>query len=153
MAPPEHAFITDDPVVIAKEAGLRYVTGRRPGIRRERRGDDLRYIGVDGDAVTDARTLDRIAQLGIPPAWERVWISPLANGHILATGRDAKGRKQYRYHDRWRALRDETQPARVIAFGEAPPSRRWRKSWATRPRFAARAMCIPALSRRVSTVP
>jgi DNA topoisomerase-1 len=113
--------IVMDPVQSAKAARLRYVTDNRPGIRREKMGEEFRYIGPDGEPVTDEATLERIKSLGIPPAYTDVWICPLANGHLQATGRDARGRKQYRYHPRWRAVRDETKYERMIAFGEALP--------------------------------
>jgi DNA topoisomerase I len=110
------------PVADAKEAaklaGLRYVTDSRPGIRRRRTGKGFRYIGVDGKPLRDKAERDRIKALAIPPAWRDVWICPTPQGHIQATGRDAKGRKQYRYHARWRAVRDETKYDRMITFGE-----------------------------------
>ncbi len=110
-----------DPVQVAKSAGLRYVNDSRPGIRRKRVGKNFSYIGLDGRPIHDKDELQRIRSLGIPPAWTNVWICPKPNGHIQATGRDAKGRKQYRYHPRWRAVRDETKYNRMIAFGEALP--------------------------------
>jgi DNA topoisomerase-1 len=110
----------------AREAQLRYVSDRKPGIRREREGDGFRYIAPDGERVRDGGELRRIAALAIPPAWTDVWICPLANGHLQATGRDARGRKQYRYHSRWRAARDETKYARLVAFGLALPAIRER---------------------------
>ena len=112
---------TDDPVGAAKAAGLRYVTDTGPGIRRVRDGDHFAYLGVDGQPISDPDELVRIASLGIPPAWTDVWISPLPNGHLQATGHDARRRKQYRYHPRWRAIRDETKFHRMIEFGEALP--------------------------------
>lgn len=110
-----------DPVQIAKSAGLRYVNDSRPGIRRKRAGKHFSYIGLDGKPIHDKDVLQRIRSLAIPPAWTNVWICPKPTGHIQATGRDAKGRKQYRYHPRWRAVRDETKYNRMIAFGEALP--------------------------------
>jgi DNA topoisomerase-1 len=110
-----------DPVQIAKSAGLRYVNDSRPGIRRKRAGKHFSYIGLDGKPIHDKDELQRIRSLGIPPAWTNVWICPKPNGHIQATGRDAKGRKQYRYHPRWREVRDETKYNRMITFGEALP--------------------------------
>ncbi len=110
-----------DPIESAKEAGLRYVNDTKPGIRRERVDDDFRYFDPKGKEITDPKILDRIKSLGIPPAYTDVWICPNANGHIQATGRDAKGRKQYRYHPRWREVRDETKFARMLAFGDALP--------------------------------
>jgi DNA topoisomerase-1 len=117
---------THDPAAEAKEAGLRYVTDRLRGIRREPDGDGFRYVRPNGEPVTDERTLARIKSLAIPPAWTDVWICPIVNGHLQATGRDAKGRKQYRYHPRWRQHRDETKYHRMIAFGERLPTIRTR---------------------------
>ena len=98
-----------DAVESAKSAGLRYVMDDKPGITRKRAGKGFSFSFPDGTRVRDKETLTRIRKLAIPPAWTRVWISVLANGHIQATGRDAKGRKQYRYHERWREVRDETK--------------------------------------------
>src|SRR3954467_8975000 len=110
------------PLQSAKIAGLRYVTNKTmPGIRRAGRGSHARYIDADGRAVKDSETLGRIRSLAIPPAWTNVWICPHANGHLQATGRDARGRKQYRYHARWREVRDEVKYGRLIAFAEALP--------------------------------
>jgi DNA topoisomerase-1 len=117
---------TVDPIEAAKAAGLRYVTDAMPGIRRKRVGKNFSYIGSDGRPIRDPDQLRRIKSLAIPPAWTNVWICPTQNGHILATGRDAKGRKQYRYHPDWRAVRDETKYNRLIAFGEALPAIRQR---------------------------
>ncbi|HZS08786.1 MAG TPA: DNA topoisomerase IB [Blastocatellia bacterium] len=121
---PERAPDTD-PVAVAREAaksaGLRYVNDTSPGILRRRAGKGFSYIGVDGKPLRDADELARIRALAIPPAWTGVWICPSPHGHIQATGRDAKGRKQYRYHARWRAVRDETKYDRMIAFGHALP--------------------------------
>jgi len=105
----------------ARGVGLRYVRDDRPGIRRKRTRTSFRYVAPDGSPVRDDATLRRIRSLAIPPAWTDVWICPLANGHIQATGRDAKNRKQYRYHPRWRDVRDETKFSRMIAFGDALP--------------------------------
>ena len=113
--------LVTDPIESAREAGLRYVSDDRPGIRRNRRGKSFRYVQPDGQAVRDRDTLRRIRSLAIPPAWSDVWICPLANGHLQATGHDARGRKQYHYHPRWRAVRDETKYDRLIAFGLALP--------------------------------
>ncbi|MBV9232259.1 MAG: DNA topoisomerase IB [Chloroflexi bacterium] len=110
------------PVDAAKEAGLRYVTDTVPGIRRKRVGKHFSYIGLDGKPIHDQEVLKRIRSLAIPPAWARVWICPDPRGHIQATGRDAKGRKQYRYHPAWRKIRDETKYDRMIDFGKALPS-------------------------------
>lgn len=110
-----------DSQAVAREAGLRYVEDRRPGITRRRLGKRFAYYYPDGSQVRDETELRRISALAIPPAYERVWISPLANGHIQATARDAKGRKQYRYHKRWREVRDEAKYNRLVAFGKALP--------------------------------
>lgn len=118
--------MTKDPLVSAKAAGLRYITDTGPGIRRRKAGKKFKYIGPDGEPVTSPAELTRIKALGIPPAYRDVWISPLWNGHLQATGRDEKGRKQYRYHPRWRQVRDETKYGRMIAFGEALPKIRER---------------------------
>ncbi|HEX4755943.1 MAG TPA: DNA topoisomerase IB [Candidatus Dormibacteraeota bacterium] len=114
--------VDNDAAVSARAAGLRYVSDASPGIRREARpGGGFRYIGTDGRAIRRAAELQRIAHLAVPPAWTDVWICPHANGHIQATGRDARRRKQYRYHDRWREARDATKYERTLAFGEALP--------------------------------
>ena len=111
-----------DPIESAKVAGLRYVSDTKPGIRRKRSGKGFTYLGPDGKPIRDPDVLRRIASLAIPPAWTEVWISPKPLGHLQATGRDAKGRKQYRYHPRWRAVRDETKYSRMLAFGAALPA-------------------------------
>jgi len=113
--------IPEDPAAVAKAARLRYVFDRMPGIRREKARAGFRYVGPDGQPVADEKTLERIRKLAIPPAYTDVWISPFPNGHLQATGRDARGRKQYRYHERWRAVRDETKYDRMLAFGDALP--------------------------------
>jgi DNA topoisomerase-1 len=113
--------IVTDPAASAKAAGLRYVTDAKPGIQRRKFRNGFRYIAVDGKPVRDAETLGRIKSLVIPPAWTDVWICPIANGHLQATGRDARGRKQSRYHPRWREVRDETKYERMIQFGDALP--------------------------------
>ncbi|HWF57764.1 MAG TPA: DNA topoisomerase IB [Candidatus Dormibacteraeota bacterium] len=111
-----------DPEESARAARLRYVNDGSPGIGREpREGGGFRYIGPDGRTVRRAAELQRIAHLAVPPAWTDVWICPAPNGHIQATGRDARGRKQYRYHERWREVRDATKYERTVAFGEALP--------------------------------
>ena len=112
---------------VAKAAGLTYATDGEPGIRRKgasRAGFD--YIDPKGRQVRDEATLERIRKLAIPPAYTEVWISPDPDAHIQATGRDARGRKQYRYHPRWREVRDETKFARMAAFGRALPGIRKR---------------------------
>src|SRR5262245_7890943 len=98
----------------ALAAGLAYVSDTTPGIVRRRRGKAFRYHHSDGAAVRDRRTLGRIRALAIPPAWRDVWICSADDGHLQATGRDARRRKQYRYHRRWREARDETKYGRLI---------------------------------------
>ncbi|HYT89039.1 MAG TPA: hypothetical protein VEL76_10045, partial [Gemmataceae bacterium] len=116
----------DCPQSTARSAGLRYVRDDCPGIRRVRCGKSFRYLDSSGQPLRDEVTLARIRSLAIPPAWTDVWICALANGHLQATGRDAHGRKQYRYHPRWRTVRDETKYDRMIAFGQALPRLRAR---------------------------
>ncbi|MDQ6698134.1 MAG: DNA topoisomerase IB [Actinomycetota bacterium] len=113
-----------DPVEAAAEAGLRYVSDARPGITRRKRGGGFGYTKPDGSAVTDRRERERIAAIAIPPAWTDVWICPRPDGHILATGRDARGRKQYRYHPRWREVRDGDKFDNLAAFGRSLPELR-----------------------------
>jgi DNA topoisomerase-1 len=121
---PESPGQNSDPTAAARAAGLRYVHDDRPGIRREPVGDsghEFRYVAADGKAIDDETTLKRIRSLAIPPAYTDVWICPQANGHLQATGRDARGRKQYRYHPKWRTARDEVKYERMIKFGKALP--------------------------------
>jgi DNA topoisomerase-1 len=106
----------------ARAAGLRYVTDAKPGIRRRRAGRGFRYLGPDGKPVRKPEVLARIRSLVIPPAWTDVWICARENGHIQATGRDARGRKQYRYHPRYRSHRDETKFDRMRDFSKVLPS-------------------------------
>jgi len=115
--------LPDQPVPAGelKAAGLVYVSDLDPGIRRRKSGHGVNYRDADGKPVTDEPTLDRIRKLAVPPAWTDVWIAPTEQGHIQATGRDAKGRKQYRYHERWREVRDDGKYDRLIAFGRALP--------------------------------
>jgi DNA topoisomerase I len=110
--PPEHS---------ARIAGLRYTTDARPGIRRLGRPGAFRYLDPDGKAIRDKGVLQRIKSLVIPPAWTDVWICPDPRGHLQAVGRDARGRKQYRYHPKWREVRDETKYHRMIGFAKALP--------------------------------
>ncbi|WP_337176941.1 hypothetical protein [Paludisphaera sp.] len=109
------------PPLEAKGAGLRYTSDESPGIGRRRSGKLFRYFDENGKPIRDEAILSRIKALAIPPAWTEVWICPSERGHIQATGRDAKGRKQYRYHPRWRRLRDDAKYGRMIAFGQALP--------------------------------
>jgi DNA topoisomerase-1 len=109
------------PVQSARVAGLRHVSDAGPGLSRKRATAGFRYLNCEGRPVRDRATLARIRSLAIPPAWERVWICPRDDGHLQATGRDARGRKQYRYHAQWREVRDETKYGRMAAFGHALP--------------------------------
>lgn len=113
-----------DPKEAAAGAGLVYVSDDKPGIRRQKRGKGFRYLGPDGRSVGDADTLQRIRKLAIPPAYTEVWICLRADGHIQATGRDAKGRKQYRYHPRFREIRESTKYERMLDFAEGLPTLR-----------------------------
>jgi len=122
----------------AEVAGLRHVSGAGAGIRRVRAGSAFRYLGPDGRAIRKRATLARIGALVIPPAWTEVWICPHEDGHLQAWGRDARRRKQYRYHDRWREVRDATKYARLASFGRALPRIR---------RQAARDLARPGLPR------
>jgi len=117
--------VADMPLV-AEAAGLNYVDDRDPGITRRGTARGIEYRDPDGKPVRDKATLDRIAKLVIPPAWTDVWICPDPNGHIQATGRDQKGRKQYRYHDGWRSVRDSHKYERMIDFGRRLPRLRKR---------------------------
>lgn len=110
-----------DPLVSANVAGLRYVSAETPGIIRKRSGKGFRFIGKNDNSIRDAKELARIKALAIPPAWRDVWICPDPHGHLQATGRDAKGRKQHRYHPRWREIRDATKYEHLTAFARALP--------------------------------
>lgn len=105
----------------AKACGLRYVNDRRPGFTRRRYGRRFVYFDTKGIRIEDEKARARIDRLAIPPAWKDVWICPFANGHIQATGTDAKGRKQYRYHADWRSVRDATKFSHILRFGEVLP--------------------------------
>ena len=108
-----------DPIEVAEEAGLRYVSDDQPGYTRKAKGDNFEYFDADGKRIRDETRLLRIRRLAIPSAYKDVWICPAPNGHIQATGRDARGRKQYRYHERWREARDENKYDRMLVFGKA----------------------------------
>jgi DNA topoisomerase I len=136
---------TPDPIESAQSAGLRYVSDTMPGIARRRAGKGFAYIGPDGKRISDKKEIARIRSLAIPPAYTDVWICPHPNGHIQATGRDARGRKQYRYHPRWREVRDETKFGRMLEFSQVLPAIRAR---------VKRDLSRPGLSREkvVATV-
>ena len=111
---------------IAEQEGLRYVSDAAPGITRQNRGNHFVYFGPQGRRVADAKELARVRGIGVPPAYRDVWICPHANGHIQATGRDERGRKQYCYHPRWRAVRDQDKFAHVLQFAAKLPAIRRR---------------------------
>jgi DNA topoisomerase-1 len=127
-----------DPRRAARVADLTYVTNAAPGIRRQRFGRGFRYLKPDGRVLRDPVELARLRRLMVPPAWRDVWICPDPHGHIQAVGRDSRGRRQYRYHPRWRQLRDEAKFSRVVAFGRALPTIRARVD---------KALSRPGLSR------
>ena len=106
----------------AEAIGLVYVTDEKPGIRRQKRGKGYAYLDVNARKITHAATLSRISSLAIPPAYTDVWICPESNGHIQATGRDAKGRKQYRYHARFREVRESSKYAHMLEFANSLPA-------------------------------
>jgi DNA topoisomerase-1 len=118
---PTDVSAADDAPAVARKVGLRYVDDSRPGIGRKKSATGFRYVAPDGKPVRDEDEISRIRALAIPPAWTDVWICPYANGHIQATGRDAKKRKQYRYHAQWRSVRDESKYERMLSFGSALP--------------------------------
>jgi DNA topoisomerase I len=118
--------IVTDPEAAAEEAGLRYVSDEQPGYTRKHKGDGFEYFDTEGKPIKDEQRILRINRLAIPPAYKDVWICPTPNGHIQATGRDDRGRKQYRYHERWREVRDENKYERMIVFGQALPKIRRR---------------------------
>jgi DNA topoisomerase I len=113
-------------VEAAEDAGLLYVSDEQPGFSRQRKGEEFEYLDQKGKPIRDEQRLLRIKRLAIPPAWSDVWICPSPNGHIQATGRDARRRKQYRYHERWREIRDENKYDRLVNFGKALPKIRRR---------------------------
>ncbi|PYI93573.1 MAG: DNA topoisomerase I [Verrucomicrobia bacterium] len=118
--------VAPEPADVAEDAGLRYVSDERPGYTRKAEGDDFEYFNTDGKRIRDETRLLRIRRLAVPPAYTDVWICPSPNGHIQATGRDARGRKQYRYHERWREVRDENKYDRMVVFAKALPKIRRR---------------------------
>ena len=135
----------------ARRAALHYVDDRAPGIRRKRAGRHFSYLGVDGRLISDAAALRRIKALAVPPAYEDVWICPDPNGHLQATGRDARGRKQYRYHKRWREVRDESKYRRTVAFARALPELRARVDGDLAQRGLTQATVVAAVVRLLDT--
>jgi len=137
----------DDPELHAEEAGLRYVSDTMPGLRRRRAGKGFAYIGPDGERITDGDRIAWFKRLAIPPAWTDVWIAPIKRGHVQATGRDARGRKQYRYHPRWRTVRDEAKYGRLIEFARALPKIRRRTDRDLRRRYLPREKVLALVVR------
>jgi DNA topoisomerase-1 len=125
MLDPEAGAVAD-PREAAEAAGLVYVSDEDRGLSRERANDGFAYFKANGDAVQDEATLERIRKLAIPPAWTEVWICARANGHLQATGRDARGRKQYRYHPQFREVRESTKYEHMLEFARALPAIRHR---------------------------
>ncbi len=113
---------TADPQEAAESAGLTYISDVESGIRRKRYGSGFVYFGSSGGKIKDAAILRRIRKLAIPPAWTDVWICPKSNGHLQATGRDARGRKQYRYHAAFREVRDSTKYEHIVEFAKSLPA-------------------------------
>ena len=118
--------IVNDPEAAAEEAGLRYVSDESPGYTRQRRGKKFVYFDTEGKEIRDETRILRLNRLAIPPAYTDVWICPSPNGHLQATGRDARRRKQYRYHERWREVRDENKYERMVVFAQTLPKIRRR---------------------------
>jgi DNA topoisomerase-1 len=135
----------------ARAAGLRHVSDRTPGIRRLRTPNRFVYRHPDGSEVTDEETLARIRKLAIPPAYADVWICPRPNGHLQAVGRDARGRKQYRYHPRWREVRDEGKYGKLLVFGEVLPKIRARVEQDLSRRGLPREKVLAAIVRLLET--
>ncbi len=140
-----------DPEEAAKAAGLSYVSDNSPGITRKRHGKSFAFFHPDSKPVNDQETLLRIRSLVIPPAWEQVWICPSPRGHIQAVGRDARGRKQYRYHAKFREVRDETKYARMLQFVQALPRIRKRIDHDLRKPGLAREKVLAAVVRLLET--
>ena len=137
--PKLNGAIAEELVAAAEEAGLQYVSDERPGYRRKPKRKEFEYFDTEGKPIRDEQRLLRIKRLAIPPAWTGVWICPSPNGHIQATGRDARGRKQYRYHERWREVRDENKFDRLAEFAKALPNIR---------RRVTQDLKLPGLSRQ-----
>ena len=136
--PARRAQLSRDGLRSASRAQLRYVGEEALAIHRQRRGAGVRYVRADGTPVRDIETLRRIKRLAIPPAWSDVCICAIPHGHLQAIGRDARGRRQYRYHERWRQVRDAVKYGRLLAFGRALPRIR---------RAVARDLALPGLPR------
>lgn len=141
----------DDPAESAKAAGLTYVSTDSPGISRKRKGKGFTYFDVRGKGVRNSETLARIASLVIPPAWEKVWICPSPRGHVQAVGWDARGRKQYRYHEKFRAFRDENKYERMLDFVKALPKIRRRVNADLKKRGMPKDKVLAAIVRLLET--
>ena len=143
--------VTTDPKDAAEEAGLRYVSDDLPGYSRKRNGTGFVYFDTEGKPIRDEQRILRINRLAIPPAYRDVWICPSPNGHLQATGKDDRGRKQYRYHERWREVRDENKYEKMLIFGEklGKIRRRVKKDMALRglPRNKVLATVVHLLER------
>jgi DNA topoisomerase I len=139
------------PAEAAHEAGLVYSTDDEPGIRRRRVGKRFAYTGPDGKPIRDPGVLERIRSLAIPPAWDDVWISTRARGHLQATGRDARRRKQHRYHPRWREERDANKFGRMAGFGMALPRIRRRVARDLRKTGLPKAKVVATVVRLLET--
>jgi DNA topoisomerase I len=153
-ATPTPSVVSDalaDLKAAASAAKLRYVSDRRPGITRVRTPHGFGYRHPDGSKVLDEETLTRIRKLAIPPAYENVWICPAANGHLQAVGRDARGRKQYRYHARWRQVRDEGKYGKMLLFGKVLPTIRARVDEDLSRRGLPREKVLAAIVRLLET--
>lgn len=144
-------LLSDDPVESAKSAGLTYVSTESPGISRRRKGKGFVYVDVHGKTVRDSDTLARIASLVIPPAWENVWICPSPRGHIQAVGWDARRRKQYKYHDQFRAVRDEAKYERMLSFVKMLPKIRRRIKADLKKRGMPKEKVLAAIVRLLET--
>src|SRR5437867_10125353 len=131
--------VAADSAAAAGEAGLQYVNDERSGYSRRAKGKNFEYLDTEGKTIRDEQRLYRLKRLAIPPAWTNVWICPSPNGHVQAIGRDARGRKQYRYHERWREVRDENKFDRLAQFAKALPDIR---------RRVAQDLKLPALPRQ-----
>jgi DNA topoisomerase-1 len=136
-----------DPLAAAKLAKLRHVSDEAPGITRHKARNGFDYRSPDGELVRDIDTLRRIRSLAVPPAWTGVWICPYPNGHIQAIGRDQRGRKQYRYHPRWREVRDESKYGKMLIFGRVLPLIRERVEADLRRRGLPRERVLAAVVR------
>lgn len=115
-----------DPETVARCNGLRYLLDDKKGFSRRRKGKEFTYYDTRGRRITNEKSLERIRALVIPPAWERVWISPYADSHLQVTGVDARGRKQYRYHEKWREVRDQSKYEKLLSFSQCLPKVRER---------------------------